>query len=378
MFLEQNLQDGEGDLSFCEDGALRSWEQRTWGGREVLGARAQGAQRSGAGWALGGTRGLACWRSGEWAGAGWGQACLRIRAWGLGRGWGVLFSSREGAGGGEGSAVGLFCVERGVRAEEGACEPPAVEGAQACGGGSMCGPLQGLQAHRPPWGEAASPGPRAQRKRVRVWKRGQQGASVAFPGPSPGSGAAAPPRAGSSLAPPPARSASRSAPPATAWLAAGPGTRGDPWAAAPPASRPQTRPPTARSYQPRASGRTAAAPRTAARAEGGLWRRPGRRRRAERGCACGLRPWRGAGRRGGSSPGREGGDRGGPSQAQPPSAQHPPTRRPVLHPLRTPTLTGPPIPVSPTVFSTSHPPLHRIRPHPNFAHSVPSPPHPPA
>lgn len=200
----------------------------------------------------------------------------------------------------------------------------------------MCGPLQGPQAHRPPWGEGASPGPRAQRKRVRVWRGASREPRSALPGPFRGSGAGAgvraPPRAGSSLASPPARSASRSAPPATAWLAAGPGTRGDPRAAAPPASRPQTPPPTARSYQPRASGKTAAAPSTAAGAEGGLCWRPGGRR-AERGRACGLRPRRGAGRRGGSSPGRAGGDRGGPSQAQRPSAQH----RPRAH-----SLPGPP------------------------------------
>ena len=200
----------------------------------------------------------------------------------------------------------------------------------------MCGPLQGPQAHRPPWGEGASPGPRAQRKRVRVWRGASREPRSALPGPFRGSGAGAgvraPPRAGSSLASPPARSASRSAPPATAWLAAGPGTRGDPRAAAPPASRPQTPPPTARSYQPRASGKTAAAPSTAAGAEGGLCWRPGGRR-AERGRACGLRPRRGAGRRGGSSPGRAGGDRGGPSQAQRPSAQH----RPRAH-----SLSGPP------------------------------------
>lgn len=94
MFLEQNLQDG-GDLSFCEDGALRGWGQRTWGGREVLRAQAQGGQAQGrAGhWAVRG--GLACWRSGEWAGVGWGQACLRMRAWSLGRGWGSCSIARK-------------------------------------------------------------------------------------------------------------------------------------------------------------------------------------------------------------------------------------------------------------------------------------------
>lgn len=202
---------------------------------------------------------------------------------GPGAGMGVLFNSREGAVGGEGAAVGLFCVGSGVGAENGACEPPAVEGAQAWGGGSMCGPLR--KDHLGPPGLAGPPATGVRlRFQVRRPKeagegleRGQQGASVGSPRPLPGlrgrRRAASPtPREGSSLAPPPARSASRSPlplPPGSQ-LGAGPeatpGRRLHP----PPGLRHTPTPiPTPQPYQPRASGRTAATPRTAARADGG-------------------------------------------------------------------------------------------------------------
>ncbi|CAN0556124.1 unnamed protein product [Rangifer tarandus platyrhynchus] len=210
---------------------------------------------------------------------------------------------------------------------------------------------------------------------VRVWRGASREPRSALPGPSRGSGpetGCEPHPVGGAQSGAPSRPFCLAlTPPATAWLAAGRGTRGDPPGGG--STRllasdtlPLPPPPPPRLVLPAVGlGQNLRPKRMGAVAE--TRRAP----RAERGCACGLRPRRGAGRRGGSSPGRAGGDRGGPWQAQPLSAQHPPTRCPVLHPLRTLILTGPPIPVSPAVFSTSLPQLHRIRPPPNFAHSVP-------